>query len=66
MTALMSTDPMLHQGFRQKIPSTWRTLSGSAVIAMIAATNWTTGPAPHYLRLRDVGANRAMRVTIPT
>jgi hypothetical protein len=28
MIALMSTDPMLHQGYREQIPPTLRTLSG--------------------------------------
>lgn len=28
MIALMSTDPMLHQGFREQIPPTLRALSG--------------------------------------
>jgi hypothetical protein len=66
MIALMSTDPMLHQGYRQQIPPTLRTLSGFSRGLHDCGYKLDDRPGASSFRVRDVVARRAKRVTIPT
>jgi hypothetical protein len=45
---LVSTDPSLHAGHRQSILPPVESALGSAAVDAIAATNWTTVPAPRF------------------
>jgi hypothetical protein len=65
MIALMSTDPMLHQGYRQQIPPTLRTLSGFSRGLYDCGHKLDDRPGASSFRVRDVGAARGKRVTIP-
>jgi hypothetical protein len=65
MIASMSTDPMLHQGYREQILPTLRALSGFSRGLHDCGHKLDVRPGASSFRERDIGAARGKRVTIP-